>query len=1543
MNGGQVLTVDAGDACKSEVGHGGRYASVALRILGDDREGVLLCCGLQQAAQFTERVGLRCRDARSAQQVAESLQLTAGDPRDAQCLHFLNREGWHHDLVIGQGHDLADRASQRFDLRDRVHRIEGQVADHVVEQGQAFGAESGGVHGTDALVVLRGGVLRGCGIGGQAIGFSQDGAECIDHGLRLGHGVDRCGTDRGGRQSAVDGKDIDAVHAADARAREVGHRGCCAAVGLGVLRNDAQQSGVDVVDQGLQLRLGAHARAVVGGGLKRRQDAAQVVRMHACDAQGCEIGGRRRGRGAARCTGHDRIHGRGHGFDVGHAVHLGRQGLPDHVVEQALGRSTVGHGCGRCCADGCVGTGRWVDVGRGVGIAAVGFGQDQVVGIHQGLYPDRGVDLHASDGRGGQRALDGGQVARLHTRHASGSKVAQAGRCGASGRAAVSGVGLDHGNGRLLALLGQQDLGMVLLGLRHQCLQFSQGVCTRAGVGAGHHQVQEDRQVVGVQTRQTQSRQAREADGGQWRGRSAQRRQQLQLAGRLRQGLDLGDGVDVGGAEVGDGIVEQGQGGGGQACRCAGADGGVGGCNGVAARCGVAGAAIGLGQDAVVGVDQGLHIAGEGQVGGVNVSRGQGALQRAEVARVHPGDAQQQVVVEDWGRGHCAVVVGKGLNGAQRRSHSIACRLRDEGLQFGQGVDRAAIVGRRCDPCQHEGQVFGRDTRDAQGRKVGHGQGLCWRCACSGGEDGRHARGQGLDLGDGVDPAGGLRTDHGVEQGLLGRAVGKTGSGGGADGAVVGSAGVDARIGIGGCAVGLGQDAVVGIDQALDLGGGVHLRAHHSGGGQSGLDGREVGAGHARDARDLEVAEGGGGGAGSGAGIACIGRNAVDGIADRLSAAGEHAAHQGLQFGDGVHRGAVGGAVVNGGQHIDQRVGCDARDAQRREIAHGQRWRGGSCCSGAHDAGSGAGQGLDLGDGVDVGGAEVGDGIVEQGQGGGGQACRCAGADGGVGGCNGVAARCGVAGAAIGLGQDAVVGVDQGLHIAGEGQVGGVNVSRGQGALQRAEVARVHPGDAQQQVVVEDWGRGHCAVVVGKGLNGAQRRSHSIACRLRDEGLQFGQGVDRAAIVGRRCDPCQHEGQVFGRDTRDAQGRKVGHGQGLCWRCACSGGEDGRHARGQGLDLGDGVDPAGGLRTDHGVEQGLLGRAVGKTGSGGGADGAVVGSAGVDARIGIGGCAVGLGQDAVVGIDQALDLGGGVHLRAHHSGGGQSGLDGREVGAGHARDARDLEVAEGGGGGASSGAGIACIGRNAVDGGIAQGIEGHLLFIRLDGGADHRLQLGLGVDGRTIVGGVRNAGQHAGQVVGRDTGDAQGCKVGCTQIGRGCGHAALGGQRGDGKGGGRQGFDLAHAVHSPCAQVGDGVVEQGLRCRTIGQAGRGGGSDRAVGGGHRVLAGRGVDGCAIGFGQDQAVRIDQGLQLGGGVHLRACDGGAGQRTGQGQAVAVVHTADTGQAEISQGRGGAQGRVAVRIGDDGAQRVVARDRRVHDGLQCGQAVDLCAAV
>ena len=1122
MNGGQVLTVDAGDACKSEVGHGGRYASVALRILGDDREGVLLCCGLQQAAQFTERVGLRCRDARSAQQVAESLQLTAGDPRDAQCLHFHNREGWHHDLVIGQGHDLADRASQRFDLRDRVHRIEGQVADHVVEQGQAFGAESGGVHGTDALVVLRGGVLRGCGIGGQAIGFSQDGAECIDHGLRLGHGVDRCGTDRGGRQSAVDGKDIDAVHAADARAREVGHRGCCAAVGLGVLRNDAQQSGVDVVDQGLQLRLGAHARAVVGGGLKRRQDAAQVVRMHACDAQGCEIGGRRRGRGAARCTGHDRIHGRGHGFDVGHAVHLGRQGLPDHVVEQALGRSTVGHGCGRCRADGCVGTGRWVDVGRGVGIAAVGFGQDQVVGIHQGLDPDRGVDLHASDGRGGQRALDGGQVARLHTRHASGSKVAQAGRCGASGRAAVSGVGLDHGNGRLLALLGQQDLGMVLLGLRHQCLQFNQGVCTRAVVGAGHHQVQEDRQVVGVQTRQTQSRQAREADGGQWRGRGALRRQLLQLAGRLRQGLDLGDGVDVGGAEVGDGIVEQGQGGGRQACRCAGADGGVGGCNGVAARCGVAGTAIGLGQDAVVGVDQGLHIAGEGQVGGVNVSRGQGALQRAEVARVHAGDAQQQVVVE--------------------------------------------------------------------------------------------------------------------------------------------------------------------------------------------------------------------------------------------------------------HR-----------------------------------------------------------------------------------------------------------------------------------------------------------------------GRGHCAVVVGKGLNGAQRRSHSIACRLRDEGLQFGQGVDRAAIVGRRCDPCQHEGQVFGRDTRDAQGRKVGHGQGLCWRCACSGGEDGRHARGQGLDLGDGVDPAGGLRTDHGVEQGLLGRAVGKTGSGGGADGAVVGSAGVDARIGIGGCAVGLGQDAVVGIDQALDLGGGVHLRAHHSGGGQSGLDGREVGAGHARDARDLEVAEGGGGGASSGAGIACIGRNAVDGGIAQGIEGHLLFIRLDGGADHRLQLGLGVDGRTIVGGVRNAGQHAGQVVGRDTGDAQGCKVGCTQIGRGCGHAALGGQRGDGKGGGRQGFDLAHAVHSPCAQVGDGVVEQGLRGRTIGQAGRGGGSDRAVGGGHRVLAGRGVDGCAIGFGQDQAVRIDQGLQLGGGVHLRACDGGAGQRTGQGQAVAVVHTADTGQAEISQGRGGAQGRVAVRIGDDGAQRVVARDRRVHDGLQCGQAVDLCAAV
>ena len=161
--------------------------------------------------------------------------------------------------------------------------------------------------------------------------------------------------------------------------------------------------------------------------------------------------------------------------------------------------------------------------------------------------------------------------------------------------------------------------------------------------------------------------------------------------------------------------------------------------------------------------------------------------------------------------------------------------------------------------------------------------------------------------------------------------------------------------------------------------------------------------------------------------------------------------------------------------------------------------------------------------------------------------------------------------------------------------------------------------------------------------------------------------------------------------------------------------------------------------------------------------------------------------------------------------------------------------------------------------------------------------------------------------------------------------------------GGGQGFDLADPVHAASAQVGDGVAQQGLRGRAIGQAGGGGRTDGAVGRHCGVLPGCGVGGRAIGLGQDQAVSIHQSLQFGRGVDFSAGDGCAGQSAGYCQAVAVVHTADTRCAEVAQAWGLAEGRVAVCEGFNRRQGVETADRAVDERLQGGQAVDLCAVV
>ena len=253
-----------------------------------------------------------------------------------------------------------------------------------------------------------------------------------------------------------------------------------------------------------------------------------------------------------------------------------------------------------------------------------------------------------------------------------------------------------------------------------------------------------------------------------------------------------------------------------------------------------------------------MHIAGAGQARSHNRCAFQCALDGSQIACVYAGDAQQQVIVEHR-CGACEGVVDiarVGLNGEQCRSHGIGCSLCDQALQLGECVDVAAIGGRSTDFSQHKRQVVRRDARDAQCLKIGHSQGLCRRCASGRVQDGLCARGQSLDLGHGVHTAGGLRTDDGVQQRLSGRAVGKPSGGVGTDGAVISRCGVGRCIGIGCCTIGLGQDAVVGIDQGLNLGRRVNRRIDHTGGRQCTVEGRQVGVADASDACDLVVAQG---------------------------------------------------------------------------------------------------------------------------------------------------------------------------------------------------------------------------------------------------------------------------------------------------------------------------------------------------------------------------------------------------------------------------------------------------------------------------------------------------------------------------------------------------------------------------------------------------------------------------------------------------------------------------------------------------------------
>ena len=150
------------------------------------------------------------------------------------------------------------------------------------------------------------------------------------------------------------------------------------------------------VDQGLQVSREAHATARIGRcgdvGFERGQFVAAQARS--VQAQGLQVG-QTQGLGVARSSRHDTGDGQGQGFDFGHRVHFLGDQTGDGTVEQLQTcGAQAGGGAG---ANRAVGIGEWVHAGCRIRQGAIGFGQDQVPGVDDGLRFGTGVGQRPGD------------------------------------------------------------------------------------------------------------------------------------------------------------------------------------------------------------------------------------------------------------------------------------------------------------------------------------------------------------------------------------------------------------------------------------------------------------------------------------------------------------------------------------------------------------------------------------------------------------------------------------------------------------------------------------------------------------------------------------------------------------------------------------------------------------------------------------------------------------------------------------------------------------------------------------------------------------------------------------------------------------------------------------------------------------------------------------------------------------------------------------------------------------------------------------------
>ena len=429
--------------------------------------------------------------------------------------------------------------------------------------------------------------------------------------------------------------------------------------------------------------------------------------------------------------------------ELGDAVHACGVLLVQDAVEQG---QVVGAaaGVGRSANVGA----EFGEFGRGqdsawVG-AAVGQGEDFVVGVDDVLDFGAGGGFVGAHGWGGQGALDGGQVVGRvgaaavvdAVAHAADTSVFEVGHGGRSASVGV-GVGLDGGHGA----------GVGGDGGRHHALQFAQAVRLGAVVVFQGNGLQHGGQVAIGHI--AQAHQVQVGRVQRWVGRLA-RRGGLDGVGDAGQVVQFGHAVDVAGLAGAHDVVEQRQfhgvvGGGTNVCAngrvVAGQwvfDCGVG---HVVARVGVA--VVGFGQDLVVGVDDALHLAAivgfvvsDGSGGQGRVDHGHRRLTRSTDA----GDAEG-CVVECGGRGVGyevnAVVSGIVSDGAVHVEHegALACKA---------GVACCvAAGGRHADGAVAQGGEFGGSERDGHGGEAVACDGFRDRAIGAGEGDG----GAGTELG----------------------------------------------------------------------------------------------------------------------------------------------------------------------------------------------------------------------------------------------------------------------------------------------------------------------------------------------------------------------------------------------------------------------------------------------------------------------------------------------------------------------------------------------------------------------------------------------------------------------------------------------------------------------------------------------------------------------------------------------------------------------------------------------------------------------------